>query len=311
LKALKIAFRIDISPEIGTGHYVRMSALAEVFEESGHSCIFFKTADEPVDYSGFDVIIADSYELSDEYIAGLNSSERLLVCYDDNALYNYNCDVIVNANLYANELSINTFGKTPRMLLGGEYALLRCEFRESTPIVVKKQANRVFVCFGGTDLRNITPCVVATIQEIEGIELAVVLGGHTKCDDEVRRIAKENVVIYKTPKSICEIMQSCDIAVTSSGSMVYELATLGLPSIIMTQADNQVLITDYMSRNALMKSVGDWQSVDFGLLKREVSDLLHDFSRRKRESSGLRNSVDKGGAENVMKKILNIILEKT
>ena len=303
---LKIAFRIDISSEIGTGHLIRMSALADAFAERGHTYEIFKGEDEPIDYSGFDIIILDSYLLSNEYIANLNSPTKTLVCYDDNALYTYNCDIILNANLYAKELEFKFLGKTPKMLLGGKYALLRGEFRNSHVITISEKANRVFVCFGGSDTRNMTPRVIKALQDIPGVELSVVLGGYTSNDDDVYATKKSNVSVYKTPKSMVEIIRGCDIAVTSSGSMTYELAALGIPTISIAQAENQFPISEYMSRHNLSKAIGNWQNVDFENLKNETIVLLSDYERRKDESKRLSETVDKNGALNAADTILSI-----
>ena len=308
---MKIAFRIDVSNEIGTGHYIRMSALAEAFDELGHGCEFFKGEDEPVDYGGFDIIVLDTYLVTDEYIAGLNAPNRTLVCYDDNALYTYNCDILVNANLYAEELKFKLMGKTPHMLLGGKYALLRREFQDSVPISVREHANHVFICFGGSDMRNMTPLVIKALQAVESIQLSVVLGGYTKCDEEVYTVAAENVTVYKTPASVYKIMRQCDIAVTSSGSITYELAAMGLPAVTIVQAENQVLLAEYMSRNGLMKCLGNWETVRFDYLRNEVSVLSGDVDRRKSESARLLKAFDKNGATNAAREITKLHLRQT
>ena len=305
---MKIAFRIDISEDIGTGHFIRMSALAEAFADFGHTNKFFKGEDEPVDYREFDIIILDTYQVSDEYIAGLNAHGRTLVCYDDNALYTYNCDILINANIYAQELEFKLAGKSPTMLIGGNYALLRREFRENEPIIARQHANHVFVCFGGSDLRNMTASVVDALQRIDDIQLSVVLGEYTNCDEDVNDIAEENTAVFKTPISICQIMSSCDIAVTSSGSIIYELAAIGLPAIIVPQVDNQFLVAEYMLRNELMKCTGNWENIDFGCLKNEVTLLLGDYDRRKLESIRLQKVVDKNGAINAARKIISLHL---
>lgn len=301
---MKIAFRIDIGNEIGTGHFMRMSALAEAFTELGCICEFFKNEDEPVDYSGFDIIVLDTYQVDNKYIADLNVPGRIVVCYDDNALYAYNCDILLNANLHAAELRFKFEGKTPSLLLGGKYALLRRELRTAAPFVIREKADRVFVCFGGSDLRNITPRVIEALKSMESVRLSVALGALTSCDDEVFALANDNVSVHKTPAAISDLMRQCDIAVTAAGSMVYELAALGMPAITITQADNQSLIAEYMSRNGLMKCVGDWQNVDFNNLGSEVESLLRDASRRKTESNALKKTVDKNGAINAAGDIL-------
>jgi spore coat polysaccharide biosynthesis predicted glycosyltransferase SpsG len=288
-----------------------MSALADAFTESGHNCTFFKGDDEPIDYTGFDIIILDTYEINSEYIEKLNSPGRTLICYDDNALYTYDCDILMNSNLHAHELEfkLNPSGKTPKMLLGGKYALLRREFRNCTPITVRKKASCIFVCFGGSDLQNMTPRVISALQDIEGVSVNAVLGGLTKNDEEVYALAKENVAIRKTPKSMPDIITRCDIAVTSSGTMTYELAALGIPAITIAQAENQFLLTEYMSRNKLVTSAGDWLSVDFDSLKSEAMKLLGNYERRKSESAKLVETVDRNGVVNAVETIIKEIIK--
>ena len=303
---MKIAFRIELSNAIGTGHYLRMKALADVFADFGHQCVFFKGEDEPVDYAPFDLLILDTYEVNDAYIAALNSPNRLLVCYDDNALYTYSCDVLINANLYAHELRFRFGAKVPRLLLGSRYALLRREFRDLSPTTIRKDARRIFVCFGGSDLRNITPKVVRALKEIAGVHLSVVLGPYTNNDQEVNALAGENTTIYKAPERISAVMQACDIAVTAAGSMIYELAAIGLPTIAITQADNQLIGAAYITRHNLVNCIGSWENVDYEQLKQETNNLLQDYAKRKAQAAKLLATVDKNGAVNAAKEIIRV-----
>jgi spore coat polysaccharide biosynthesis predicted glycosyltransferase SpsG len=303
--AMKAAFRIDAGAQIGMGHFVRMSALAEALTEKGCACDFFTRENEPIDYTGFDIVFVDTYLVTDEYISALNELNALVVCYDENALYKYSCDLLINSNLYANDLKFQFGAKIPQMLLGGKYALLRKEFRERDSILIRKEATRVFICFGGTDVRNCTPDVVACLQALPNIELAVVLGEMTQCDDEVAKVADDHVSIFKNPDSIAEIMRGCDIAVISAGSIVYESAALGLPALLIVQADNQERIAGYMTSNCLMKCVGNWENLSMRYLFDETISLLADYERRYSESGRLRESVDQNGVYNVS----NVVLE--
>lgn len=302
---LKVAFRVDISNEIGTGHYMRMSVLSEAFTELGCRCVFFKSADEPVDYSGFDIVVLDTYQISDAYISSLRTPGRILVCYDDNALYTYDCDILLNANFHANELSFRFAGESPVLLLGAKYALLRQEFRKVQPITIREKAKRIFICFGGSDLQNFTPFAVRALQEIPGVCLTVVLGAYTACDTE-DALMNANVEVIKSPPSLCDVMVRCDIAVTAAGSMVYELASLGLPAIVITQADNQNLIAKYLQRNKMMRWVGSWSDANPELLRQETISLLNDPIRRKTEAQLLTQKVNRNGAVEAAKVILKM-----
>ena len=304
---LNIAFRIDVGREIGLGHLTRMTALADAFREMGYVFSFFRGEDEPVDYNGFDVVILDSYQLNDEYIAGLNKKGRLVVCYDDNALYEYDCDVLINANLHAPDLVFHFGSKKPHLLLGGKYALLRQEFRKALPITVKEKASRIFVCFGGTDLRNFTPNAVMALKDIPDVKIETVIGTSVVCEGKMNELANiDNVEIHQNSKNIAEIMNKCDIAVSAAGSMVYELAALGLPALLITQADNQNRIAEYLTRHGFMKHIGDWGNCDLFGLRYETMALLSDYSRRQRESEKLMKAVNRMGSETAAREIVQL-----
>lgn len=307
--ALKVAFRVDISDNIGTGHYMRMSVLAEAFKDLGCCCTIFTGQDEPIDYTDFKICILDTYEVNDEYIAALHSPNRVFVCYDDNALYTYNCDILLNANFHAKDLSFKFSGDSPQMLLGSQYALLRREFQESNPVIIKKNAQRVLLCFGGADVRSFTPFVIKALQNVPELHLTVILGAYTRCDNEVFALENERVKVLKNPQNIAEIMQSCDIAITAAGSMVYELAAMGLPSLVITQAENQLLIADYLQKNSLMRWLGDWNNVSCERLQIESTNLLQDMDRRLDESCKLKKMVNKNGAKKAAQTILELANE--
>lgn len=303
---MNIAFRIDISDSIGMGHYMRMSALAEAFAELGCTYKIFKGEDEPIEYSSFDIVILDTYQINDKYIASLNVPGRLVVCYDDNSLYTYCCDIVLNANFHAEKLIFKFGEKTPKLLLGPYYALLRREFRETQPITIKENAANIFICFGGSDSRNFTPYTLRSLLNIQDVNLTVVLGAYTRCDADVLDLVNDNVQVLKNPDNLPFIMMNCDMAITAAGSMVYELAALGLPALVITQAKNQNLIADYLQQNKLMRWIGDYESVSTETIQKEAESLLKDAERRKTESVRLVGTVNKNGALNAAHAILEV-----
>jgi spore coat polysaccharide biosynthesis predicted glycosyltransferase SpsG len=288
------------------GHYMRMTALADAFTELGCTYKFYKGEDEPIDYSNFDIVILDTYQINDKYIASLNVPGRLVVCYDDNSLYTYSCDIILNANFYAEKLVFRFGEKTPKLLLGPYYALLRREFREAQPITVKENPANIFICFGGSDSRNFTPHALRSLLNMQNVNLTVILGAYTRCDTDALDLVNDNVQILKNPDNLPDIMMSCDMAITAAGSMVYELAAVGLPAVVITQAENQNLIADYLQRNKLMRWIGDYKSVSAETIQKEAEALLKDTERRKTESARLVGTVNKNGALNATYAILEV-----
>ena len=305
---MKIAFRIDFGDGIGMGHLTRMTALADAFSQYNAQSVFFNSSDEPVDYSGFDIVVLDSYMLTSGYIDGLNKIAPFVVCYDDNALYEYSCDVVVNANLHAGTLDFKFGEKKPKLLLGGQYALLRKEFWNAEPITIKKKANRILLTFGGTDINDITETILTPLAELKEYEIIAVFGpvakGYDRCKKRFQN--SQNVVIYKDPSSMAEVMRRCDIAVSAGGSALYELAAIGMPALIIPQADNQLRACEFFTNEGFMKSIGWWEDIYTDVLVEETVLLASDFERRKRESRKMRKCVNPKGALLLAETILNI-----
>jgi spore coat polysaccharide biosynthesis predicted glycosyltransferase SpsG len=302
---MRIVFRIDAGHAVGAGHFMRMSALGSAFEKLGHSCEFFTGENDPSDFSPFGVVVVDSYLATDKWISSLRSPERLLVCYDDNSLRKYDCDVLVNANLHAEKLAFRFHGNPPLILLGGKYALLRDEFQKTTPIEIRKSAKRVLVCFGGSDPNEFTEFAVKALQTIE-FEIVAILGPYAK-PGHVPEGAGINVKVLRKPASMAEVMGGCDMAVAGAGSMLYELASLGIPTLTVSQADNQLLAADYFSRKGLARHLGHWSDVSAKLVRDEAESLLADFERRSAESRRLVAAVDRNGAMNAAAAILGAL----
>jgi len=283
------------------GHFVRMSALGLQLSARGCDCSFFTGSDEPVNYSPFDIIIIDTYWVESSYIANLTASGHFVVCVDDTAKYEYSCDILVNANWYADGLDFR-FGKKPPILLtGSEYTILREEFINTRPLAPREDAGSVFVCFGGSDLRGLT---LKAAEALKDYKLSVALGGASNDHEKLLEIINENSRVFVSPQKISSVMQECDIAVTSTSTICYELAALGIPCICVLQANNQSMFAGYLKKSGLMRVLGDWGSFDKKLLRREVKALLGDYPRRLDEHNRLVKSVNRQGSKLLADRIL-------
>ena len=294
--------------EIGMGHYTRMSAVGDVFRLMGYQVNIMTSEDEPIAYDTYDIVVLDSYQLSDEYIAGINKQSTLVVCYDDNALYDYDCHMVFNGNLHAENLKFRINEKLTTLYLGGQYTPLREMFWNMKPIKIRDKAKNIFVCFGGSDSNDYTPYVINAIKEILDVNIHVVLGSHTKCDESVYKIVEKQtsnqISVFKNPSEIVTIMQACDIAITGAGSMVYELATQGIPSVLIPQADNQEEIASYLNENKLMTVLEMWNRVQADDIKNSVMTLISDRYKRVEQSKRLQQTVNKTGAKKIVQEVL-------
>ena len=331
---MKIAFRVEAGSNIGMGHITRCMAIANELKAWGWSCTFLIKSEKNVinyiinnkfDYitvpdmmiedelywikniiKDYKVVFLDSYLLSSSYIEAI-SADNIVCCYDDNALYKYSCDVVLNPNLYAKDLEFIFGMKKPKLLLGADYCILRDQFRTADKIKIRKNATNIFICLGGSDMNNMTEEVVRRLQDIPNIKLVVVIGALNNHYENIKGISKNNVTLIRDPKSMVDYMKQCDIGIISSGSIVYELCAIGLPAIVIAQAANQMGIYNYINKNNMMEGLGDWKSIDFEQLYVSTCNLLNDFEKRKTQSERITNSVNKNGVAKVASVLANMV----
>lgn len=170
LVAMRLVFRADASPKIGTGHVMRSSALAEAAIEQGIECVFVGglggipwleshmrevgfTAILDNDLTFFpdrneDVLILDSYLIDprDSFIQRRNWFRVINIA--DVLTPEYECDLIIHPGLDIDWLS----SRNIPVLAGADFVLTRKSIKKvSPPLVSKILGPRVLVVGGGSD----------------------------------------------------------------------------------------------------------------------------------------------------------------
>lgn len=327
---MRIAIRAEGGTGIGMGHLLRCAAIAREAERVGNEiCFFAREASVPhvaklghnaralpecdaveleteafisaaKDF-GSQTAIVDSYELTEDCYKRIRKSMRSVVI-DDYVRLPYTADVLINANVYANELDYSAC-RLKTKLLGGRYAILRSEFQNAQIASFREDARRILVTMGGTDINDYTPAVLDGLSNIRGVEITVVAGPLMKCVDAANAVAKRcksPVSILRTPSNLAKVFASCDIAISAAGTTTYELCALGVPAILIQQADNQALISGYFLRSGDMLALGDYRDVDSDAIESAVNRLLGDPALRRVMRKGMLKLVSREGVKNIM-----------
>jgi spore coat polysaccharide biosynthesis predicted glycosyltransferase SpsG len=252
------------------------------------------------------ILLTDSYLLTDRAIHMLNQPGRLLVCMDDDALYTYSCDIVVNPHPFAEKLLIRAGRKKPKFWLGGEYWALRDEFEDTAPVVIHPSARRVLCLMGGADVNGYLPAALRALAGTDA-RITAVLGPMTRNDDEVYRVAEglPNVEVVKNPPSLAALMRETDIAITSGGNTVYELCVMGVPAVVIPQSDNERIKAKFLSEDETVLYPGDFNEVSGDLLRDCAAGLLENFDQRKRMSGQAARVISRNGKEHLAQSLLD------
>jgi spore coat polysaccharide biosynthesis predicted glycosyltransferase SpsG len=107
------------------------------------------------------------------------------------------------------------------------------------------------------------------------------------------------VRIVRAPPSMAALMAEADVALSAAGTTTLELACMGVPSVIVVVAGNQVLAARaYAEREMFAVAHAPNDAVD------AFAALVDDVDARRRRSDVGRRAVDGRGAERVVAHML-------
>ncbi len=276
---MKIAFRVDASIDIGTGHVMRCLALAEYLREQetvtrflcrrlpgnlgerilaqGHALAWVEgeTWEEDAkashtalqDAAPWDWLVVDHYGLDARWERAMRTAARKILAIDDLANRPHDCDLLLDQNYYP-DAEGRYEGLVPAYclkLLGPRYALLRPQFARARETLRERsgEVKRILVCFGGTDPHGATLKALEAIRLLDRPDIAVdvVIGGSNPHREEIEAACRAlpQSKLHQDVEDMASLMAAADLFVGAGGSITWERCCLGLPAVVMTSADNQ------------------------------------------------------------------------
>ena len=131
---------------------------------------------------------------------------------------------------------------------------------------------------GGADPLNVTRFVVESLQHLADVNITAVCGpANTHYNALTRSFAgTANVRLIRNPSNLPELMAACDVCVSATGSSVYELLCMGVPSVFIRIADNQLCVEETVKSARAGVVLGDHRTLDGRRIADAVSTLLDD-----------------------------------
>ena len=250
LQRKRVVFNVIGNTKVGMGHIYRALSLAHHI--TNHDILFVcDEKDELVvesiaskDYKVIpsqnklntilslqpDLVINDILNTDINYIDTLRKNNIKVVNFEDLG------EGVKRANIVFNELYDIPVIDGDNILWGYEWYFLRDEFDEAKQNNFENVKN-VLITFGGTDQHNLTLKTLKIVKDYP-FKITIVCGGGYLYKTELQEYVNKNnldvEIIYKTGV-ISKKMENIQIAITSNGRTVYELAHMHIPSIIVSQ----------------------------------------------------------------------------
>ncbi|MGV8145767.1 MAG: UDP-2,4-diacetamido-2,4,6-trideoxy-beta-L-altropyranose hydrolase [Alkaliphilus sp.] len=255
-----------------------------------------------------DVLIIDTYRVTKEYLLALRKNVKKLVYIDDLNKFIYPVDILVNGNITAEHSDYAKYSENELFLLGSEYTLLREEFGSILEKRINKEVKEIMITTGGSDPYNMSVKLLELAladSKLSKLKYNVIVGNVFKNKMEIRNIAynKPNISLYENVEHISKIMLKSDLAVSASGSTLYELCACGTPTLSFIMAKNQRELAKKMNELSYVELLGCYEEFSQKNWSTQILGLAEDFEKRKRISMRTRKIFDCKGAKRVVSEI--------
>lgn len=319
---MNILVRADGSKSIGSGHVMRCLAMAREARSKGGRVLFasaelsgdlakrlqsegVETASvgagrgSPQDSRAVariatrfeaDWIVVDGYPFDGRYRRrlrdALDGDRTSILLVDDLGGDGSAADVVLNQNLHATPDSYPGVDRS-RLLLGGRYLLLRPEFErfQGWERPLRDQLTRLLVV-AGADPNDEMAKVVGTLAETVDSSVRVDVVGINPVVCHQYSPFAERFQFHGRLDKVSPLMALADAAVSTAGSLCWELLSMQLPALLVPVADNQRPGASYLAARPgyrILDTAGDSNGIADWLELVQTFNLRSDVARRGRE----------------------------
>ena len=203
-------------------------------------------------HPGTDWLIVDHYAFDHRWQTALRHVAHHIMVIDDLADRAHDCDLLLDAN--AGRIAADYDGLLPlhaERLISPHHALLRPEFalaRDASR--TRRQAaghalRHALIFMGGADLPDATGAILRHLSRIPDLPLTaltVVMGTQAPALARVRAQAAGMPIPTQVLTNVADmaaLMAQADLAIGAAGGTAWERCASGLPTLLVTLADNQ------------------------------------------------------------------------
>jgi UDP-2,4-diacetamido-2,4,6-trideoxy-beta-L-altropyranose hydrolase len=318
----KIVFRCDSSFSIGSGHLIRCLNLAKLIEgdiificrklegsfsevvtREGYSLIELSedlnyevesSMEEINEISPYlktiapDLVIVDHYGLGKEWEQNAKRLSKRVVAIDD--LDREHCvHAILNQNFY---LKQPTKYNADYLFMGPKFCIIKPDFYTTSKCLISSSVKNIMIFFGGSDIHSLTLKMLNIIQRFRGnYNWNLVIGSQNKDLSEIKKLTKEikNINLHINIDYIPKLMSESDIFIGAGGSTTWERAYLGLPSLVISVANNQKKACDDLHTANIISYLGFYKSISNDELFKSINEFIHNYQLRQQLSKNSLN----------------------
>jgi len=316
---MRFIFRADASREIGTGHVMRSSVLAEEAISRGYECIFVGEisgldwvanriadmgfAQVVADSDSFDpdsnsdVLILDSYSIStsDAFISKKKWKLVMSVCDEITPKYDVDIELCPSLELTSAKHVASI------VLSGPEYILIRSGIEKSKRTVALGELTKVLIFGGGSDPFGFVREISSVVNSMD-LNLEI----HIFSDEEIPNILSLGLIQHPLGSALDPVAGDVDVVLTTASTSSLECVAREIPTGVVCAVDNQEGCFEQLGRLGYASLVGmrDRDGV-WNFDVESIMELLGSQGKRNSLREATRGLIDLKGASRVIDFLVN------
>ena len=260
LRRKKILLRCVGQQRLGMGHIYRCLTIA--YKLIGHDLLFVTDSEstmgiEKLKESYFplkvvkdnkeyeevlkdympDVVINDVLDTDEELIKLEREYTGRIVNFEDMGPGAWLADAVINA-LYENRRN-----KPSNVYEGSDYFFIRDEFLEEKPGEFSEECKNIMIMFGGADPSDLTGKLYEICKvlhpKMPKVEFHFLTGFAYENKEAIKEDPESKIFVHHDAKRVSTYMKQADLCITSQGRTVFELASMGVPAVVLAQNERE------------------------------------------------------------------------
>ncbi|MBF0506847.1 MAG: hypothetical protein HQL09_08420 [Nitrospirae bacterium] len=266
-----------------------------------------------LDEHGCSLVMMDTKKPVAGLVKALKGSGFKVILMDTVTEARLDADIVI----YPTAVFKNNFnwkGFQGKVFYGAEYVPIAESFRESRQRYGEKVLDppyRILVTMGGSDPNHLTYKVVSALRGWDGpVIIKVVIGPSFSPDENLEILEAEkdlNIEFIRNIEDLSLLMAESHIAITALGTTLYELAYLGVPSVIIANYKNDESDMEAFKKLGIAFPLGYYKDVKVEDIRSAVEELLGNRDLYKEMSRKGNTLINGHGSE----RIVDIIRQMT
>ena len=253
---------------------------------------------DPDVYGKADIIIVNQLDTPPEEMRILKRCSRMLAAIDDTGAGADLADLCFNV-LYPIAGSISDFSYIPLSPVYQE--------KHNVMKTIKDRVDNVLVLQGGSDTYGFTPKIVKALGFLpDDITVNVVLGPNFQHQTELQIVLAElsrKVNLLTGLTDLSEVMQEADLAISAGGITLFELACLGVPTIVVCAEEFEAITARRVEKSGFGVNLGFGRDLTSEQIQTAATKLINDQEMRAKLSRRSTEIIDGRGTPRMVETI--------